>query len=100
MVEAKNTCLSVALGEAMHHLTDAQKKAFEENRADFAKLKKQMRSFAETANSRLTASGLPRADLHPNRCLLCSCTEFQGTPNDSCTTLNCGHEMTSHDGYY
>lgn len=77
-------------------LTDAQQKAFEQNRADFAELKKQMRGFAETANSRLDASDL-RRDLNPNRCLLCSCSEFRGTPGDSCT---CGHEMTSHDGYY
>ncbi|MGW6793857.1 hypothetical protein [Streptomyces chartreusis] len=84
----------------MHDLTDAQTKAFEQNQADFAELKKQMRSFAETANSRLTASGLAHGPgLHPNRCFLCSCTEFHGLPDDRCTTLHCGHEMTSHDGY-
>ncbi|MFF3373880.1 hypothetical protein ACFYXF_13190 [Streptomyces sp. NPDC002680] len=81
-------------------LTDDQKKAFEQNEADFTELKKRMRSFAESANSRLDASGLHRGPgTHPNRCLLCRCTAFQGTPDHPCTTYNCHHDMTSHDGY-
>lgn len=79
-----------------HDLTDSQKKAFEENEADFVELNKQMRSFGETASSRLATSGLHR-DPNANDCLLCPCGQFQGAPGDKCT---CGHQMTSHDGYY
>jgi hypothetical protein len=82
-------------------LTDDQKKAFEQNKADFTEFKKQLRSFTETANSRLAASGLHRDPAtHPNRCLICPCTGFQGTPGDLCTNTACRHDMTSHDGYY
>ncbi|MFJ3508573.1 hypothetical protein [Streptomyces luteogriseus] len=80
-----------------YDLTNDQKKAFEENRADFAELKKQMLGFAEVARSRLAASGLHRgAETHPYHCFLCACTEFRGPPGDNCP---CGHQMTSHEGY-
>ncbi|MGW6543360.1 hypothetical protein ACWGBH_10990 [Streptomyces massasporeus] len=80
-----------------YDLTDDQRKAFEENRADFAELKQQMLGFAEAAHSRLVASGLHRGPgTHPHHCFLCPCTEFRGLPNDDCP---CGHQMTSHEGY-
>ena len=81
-----------------YDLTDDQKKAYAENEADFAELEKQIRSLAETAKSRLTASGLRHGPGTEFYCYLCSCREFQGSDHQ-CTRSTCRHSRLRHEGY-
>ncbi|GAB3002233.1 hypothetical protein GCM10023080_079890 [Streptomyces pseudoechinosporeus] len=80
-----------------YDLTDAQKKAYEDNKANFGDLEKQIRSFEEAANSRLAASGL-RFDPDAPYCYLCPCHEFESSTT-RCARSTCGHSMTSHHGF-
>ncbi|MFI2371609.1 hypothetical protein [Streptomyces sp. NPDC018833] len=82
-------------------LTDAQKRAFQQNEADFAKLEEQMRSVEEAATARLSASGL-EFDEDRRNCYLCLCSGFESSgsstrPSTRCA--NCPHQMTRHAGH-
>ncbi|MEV0637001.1 hypothetical protein AB0I77_18980 [Streptomyces sp. NPDC050619] len=76
---------------------DAQKKAYEENEADFSILEKQLRSFDETATARLAAIGR-RFDPDAQYCYRCPCDQFEGT-HIRCARDTCGHSMASHHGF-
>lgn len=84
--------------QPQYDLTDDQKKAYAENETAFAELEKQIRSVAETANSRLTASGLRHDPDTQFYCLLCSCREYRGN-GSQCTRTSCGHTRLRHEGY-
>lgn len=60
-----------------YDVTDAQKKAFEENEADFRGFDDQLRGIRETARARLAKNGWEpdRKDTIP--CLVCPCHDFQ-----------------------
>ncbi|WP_369032347.1 hypothetical protein [Streptomyces adonidis] len=81
-----------------YDLTGAQKKAFEENEADFRKFDDRLRGTRETARARLTHSGWepdPNGDIH---CLSCPCPSFQhGGPQAKCKRVSCRHPFIDHD---
>lgn len=78
--------------------TDAQKKAFAENQADFRRLADHVRGVQETARARLAAHGL-----EPDRgggipCLACTCPDFEpGGKLGSCDRSDCQHSLLNHD---
>ncbi|MBT2505174.1 hypothetical protein J7I98_04525 [Streptomyces sp. ISL-98] len=83
-----------------YDLTDAQKKAFEENEADFRRLDDQIRGVQETARTRLTNNGWePEPDPDGGiPCLACPCPEFQfGGQLGKCKRGSCRHSSGSHD---
>ncbi|WP_371661832.1 hypothetical protein [Streptomyces sp. NBC_00280] len=81
-----------------YDVTDAQKKAFEENEADFRGFDDQLRGIRETARARLAKNGWEpdRKDTIP--CLVCPCHDFQqGGPQGKCKRVSCRHSFGSHD---
>jgi hypothetical protein len=81
-----------------YDVTDAQKKAFEENEADFRRFDDQLRDIRETARARLTKTswGPDRNDTIP--CLSCPCPDFEpGGPQGKCKRVSCRHELGGHD---
>ncbi|MFB7241956.1 hypothetical protein ACFCYX_05700 [Streptomyces populi] len=79
-------------------LTDAQKKAFEENKAAFRELDEHRRSIQEAARARLTAHGWEPGLEEHIPCLSCPCPDFQhGGPLGTCRRSTCGHPLIDHD---
>ncbi|WP_327696869.1 hypothetical protein [Streptomyces sp. NBC_00459] len=81
-----------------YDVTDAQKKAFEENEADFRRFDDQLRGIRETARARLAKNGWEpdRKDTIP--CLACPCPDFQpGGPQGNCKRISCRDSLISHD---
>ncbi|KRD06222.1 MULTISPECIES: hypothetical protein [unclassified Streptomyces] len=79
--------------------TEAQKKAFAENEADFRSLDEHLGRVRETARVRLTDSGLGGHDPGDHiRCLSCPCPDFQaGGPLGACKRGSCRHPIGDHD---
>ncbi|MDX2541478.1 hypothetical protein ACOT81_00940 [Streptomyces sp. WI04-05B] len=81
-----------------YDLTDAQRKAFEENEADFRRFDDQIRGVQETARARLTNSGWAVGQNDGFPCLSCWCPDFQaGGPQGSCKRVSCRHALINHD---
>ncbi|MET7317135.1 MULTISPECIES: hypothetical protein [Streptomyces] len=77
-------------------ITDALRRAFEANEADFSSIEDQVRTRHATARERLTRSGWnDQGDFH---CLACPCPHFlQGGHEGRCRRGSCGHSLLSHD---
>ncbi|MGV9453784.1 hypothetical protein [Streptomyces sp. NPDC003635] len=81
-----------------YQLTDGQKKAFEDNEAEFRKLDGQMRGVRESARARLSTSGWEPDSSDGRRCLSCPCPDYQGGgPQGGCKRLSCRHPLLDHD---
>ncbi|GAA3866326.1 hypothetical protein GCM10023084_19480 [Streptomyces lacrimifluminis] len=81
-----------------YNLTDAQKKAFEENEADFRRLDDQLRGIRETARARLTSNDWEPDSNGTIPCLSCPCPDFQsGGPEGKCKRVSCRHSFSGHD---
>ncbi|MDQ0585147.1 hypothetical protein [Streptomyces rishiriensis] len=83
--------------EPRDDLTEDQKKAYAANEADFDGLEKQLRSFDETANARLTATAR-RFDPDAQYCYRCPCDQYEGIEH-RCARDTCGHSRISHHGF-
>ncbi|WP_055715757.1 hypothetical protein [Streptomyces torulosus] len=83
-----------------YDLTEAQKKAFGENEAEFRKFDDQLRGVREAARARLTDSGW-EPDPGPGDtipCLSCPCPDFQpGGPQGRCKRPSCRHFLIDHE---
>jgi hypothetical protein len=78
--------------------TDAQKKAFEENEADFRRFDEQISGIRETARARLENSGWDPGQNDALPCLSCWCPGFEpGGPQGKCKRVSCRHQMIDHD---
>ncbi|MFE9928672.1 hypothetical protein [Streptomyces sp. NPDC005533] len=77
-------------------LTDAQKKAFEQNEADFRRLDDHVRDVQETARARLTNTGWPDSG-DTRRCFSCPCPDLIVNAQGKCKRSGCGHPLTDHD---
>lgn len=81
-----------------YDLTDAQKKAFEENEADFRKLDDQIHGIRDTARARLTDTDWEPDPDGDFGCLACPCPGFQvGGPKGDCKRPSCRHSLLNHD---
>jgi hypothetical protein len=81
-----------------HDLTDAQKKAFEENEGDFRRFDDQVRGIRETARARLLNNGWEPDPNSGMPCLSCPCPDFQpGGPLGTCKRSSCPHSLLDHD---
>ncbi|MCL6736852.1 hypothetical protein [Streptomyces neyagawaensis] len=83
-----------------YDLTEAQKKAFAENEADFRKFDDQLRDVREAARARLRGSGWDPGPGSEDaiRCLSCPCPDFQaGGPQGKCKRASCRHFLIDHD---
>ncbi|WP_062646099.1 hypothetical protein [Streptomyces maremycinicus] len=81
-----------------YDLTDAQKKAFADNEADFRRLDAQVRGTQETARARLIAHGWGSDSEETIPCLSCPCPDFQpGGALHKCKRGSCRHPLSDHD---
>ena len=80
-------------------LTAAQRKAFEENEADFRRLDDELAGIRETARARLRANGWEPPDSNDTQpCLCCPCPGFlPGGTLNHCKRVGCPHLQTDHD---
>lgn len=72
-------------------ITDAEKKAYKENEADFRRLDEQIREVRMAASSRLVAAG---RDFNPDAqyCYRCWCEQYEGN-GGPCV---CRHGFSNH----
>ncbi|MFB6894632.1 hypothetical protein ACFCX4_35705 [Kitasatospora sp. NPDC056327] len=80
--------------------TDPQKKAFEENAAEFRAFDDRIRSVQDTARARLADSGWDPGDDTQGtlRCLSCPCPGFEfGGFQGRCKRSSCKHAFINHD---
>ncbi|MEV5203292.1 hypothetical protein [Streptomyces sp. NPDC053720] len=81
-----------------YDLTDAQKKAFEENEVDFRRIDDHIRRIQEAARARLTNNGWEPDPDGAIPCLSCPCPNFQGGgPQGRCKRAGCRHPLIDHD---
>lgn len=78
-------------------LTNEQKMAYAENEAALTNLETQVRSFQETAHSRLAAVGL-HFEPDATYCFLCPCEEFIGADHQ-CDRVTCHHARHRHNSF-
>ncbi|KOU56380.1 hypothetical protein ADK57_41975 [Streptomyces sp. MMG1533] len=80
-----------------YEITEAQKKAFEDNEADFRRLDDQMHGIQEAARARLIDNGWdPGIEGIP--CLACPCPDFMADGQlGRCRRGGCGHPFGRHD---
>lgn len=81
-------------------LPDELKKAYEQNRADFAELDRQLRSVQEAARLRLVESG-HSFDRDAMYCYLCGCPDFiepEFGPSGECGRDYCHSSIAQHHG--
>lgn len=81
-----------------HDLTAPQRKAFEDNEADFRRLDDELRDLRETARARLRTNGWEPDSNDTQPCLSCSCPDFvPGGTLGNCKRADCRHALISHD---
>jgi hypothetical protein len=81
-----------------HDLTDALKKAFEENESDFRRVDDHIRGIRESARARLLSNGWEPDPDSGIPCLSCACPDFQpGGPQGTCKRTSCRHSLLGHD---
>ncbi|WP_159768045.1 hypothetical protein [Streptomyces sp. HM190] len=81
-----------------YDLTEAQQKAFEDNRTEFRKFEDQLDGVREAARSRLRDSGWHPDSVGTFSCLSCPCPHFQpGGPQGECKRGSCRHALLDHD---
>ncbi|WP_020133997.1 hypothetical protein [Streptomyces sp. 351MFTsu5.1] len=79
-------------------LTVSQKKAFEDNEADFRRFDDELRGIRETARARLRAHGWDTDSDDTKPCLSCPCPDFlPGGALGNCKRGGCPHSLLDHD---
>ncbi|WCE02532.1 hypothetical protein PGH47_43090 (plasmid) [Streptomyces sp. HUAS 31] len=81
-----------------YDLTDAQKKAFEENEAAFRRFDDQVSGVREAARARLTRNGWEPDPNGTRPCLSCPCPDLQLVDaQGNCKRGGCRHPLGDHD---
>lgn len=79
-------------------LTASQRKAFEDNEADFRRFDDELRGIREAARARLSTHGLDPDSNDTQPCLSCPCPDFMpGGTLGNCKRVGCPHSLLNHD---